>query len=178
MFKEYLEDLKITMEKVDLEKLNRIIKILKEAYEDNKRVFIFGNGGSCATASHFAEDLSKGCIKKRFRVMSLTDNISLITAWANDEGYEYVFSKQLESLMEEGDVVIGISGSGNSENVLNGIKFGNSKGTTIGLTGFDGGKLKGICKECLIVPMEHMGKVEDIHLIIAHMIVYYFMENE
>jgi D-sedoheptulose 7-phosphate isomerase len=185
MFKEssekYLEELKKGMDGIDLEKLNRIVEILKEAYENDKQVFIFGNGGSCATASHFAEDLNKGCLienKKRFRVISLTDNIPLMTALANDEGYEFIFSKQLESLMEEGDVVIGISGSGNSKNVLNGIKFGNEKGITIGLGGFDGGELKNICKECLIVPLNHMGKVEDLHLVIAHMIIYYFVGDE
>jgi len=175
--KNYLEDLKEGIDKIDLEKIERISKVLVDAYENDKRVFIFGNGGSCATASHFAEDLNKSCLgKKRFRVISLTDNIPLMTAWANDKGYEHIFSKQLESLMEDGDVVIGISGSGNSENVLNGIKVGNEKGASIGLSGFDGGELKDLCKESLVVPVNHMGKVEDLHLIISHIIVYYFMD--
>ncbi|MAG20134.1 phosphoheptose isomerase [archaeon] len=178
--KKYLGELKEGMDNIDLEKLSKIVEILEKAYENDKQVFIFGNGGSCATASHFAEDLNKCCLienEKRFRVISLTDNIPLISALANDEGYEFVFSKQLEGLMEEGDVVIGISGSGNSENVLNGIKFGNEKGISIGLGGFDGGKLKDLCKECLIVPLNHMGKVEDLHLVIAHMIIYYFIRK-
>src|SRR3989344_5739292 len=123
--KEYLEELKRIVDKVDLEKINSIVELFYRAYKNDNSVFIFGNGGSASTASHFACDLGKGTLgdhynlsKKRFKVYSLTDNIATITAYANDLGFEEIFSQQLKNLIKDGDVVIAITGSGNSENVV------------------------------------------------------------
>lgn len=155
--------------------------ILAEANKNNKKVFICGNGGSAATASHFVCDLAKGTIvkgRKRFKVIGLTDNIPLMTAWSNDTSYANLFKEQLENLIEEGDVVIGISGSGNSENVLNALLLANERlAITIGLTGFEGGKLKGVAQECLVVPSNSMEQIEDIHLMLEHLICTYLKKS-
>ena len=154
-----------------------LVNILEEAYHNGKQVFIFGNGGSGAMASHFCEDLGKGTLnkpddKKRFKVMSLTDNVPYILAWANDEGYETIFEQQLRNFAESGDVAIGISGSGNSINVLKAIEYGNSIGMiTIGVTGFDGGKLRGLAQHNIHVPVNDMGMTEAVHCIITHWVV-------
>ncbi len=146
--KSYLSDVNSAVSKIPLSQVSEVISILLQAYEDDRFVFIMGNGGSAATASHFACDLNKGTINaknkhKRFKAMSLTDNIPLITAWANDVGYEDVFAEQLLHFISPGDVVIGISGSGNSPNIINAFKFAAAHSAiTIGLTGFDGGLLK------------------------------------
>lgn len=171
----YLDELRKTNEKIPVEKIKDIINILKEAYRKNKRIFLMGNGGSAALASHFATDLSKLTYKpilgkKSFKAISLCDNISFITALGNDVSYESIFKEQLVNLLEEGDIVIGISGSGNSKNVLNAMDYANSVGaTTIGLTGL-GGKLKDAVKICLTVPSSNMEMIEDIHLSITHII--------
>jgi D-sedoheptulose 7-phosphate isomerase len=135
-------------------------------------VYIFGNGGSAALASHFACDLGKGTAngsEKRFRVLALTDNVPLITAWANDANYADIFAEQLANLVRPGDVAFGISGSGNSSNVLRGLQVAKQAGaTTVGLTGFGGGELKDQCDACVIVPSENMQIIEDLHLCVAH----------
>jgi D-sedoheptulose 7-phosphate isomerase len=172
----YLDELRKTNEKIPIEKIKEIINILKEAYRKNKRIFLMGNGGSASLASHFATDLSKLTYKpvlgkKSFKATSLCDNISFITALSNDVSYDSAFKEQLVNLLEEGDVVIGISGSGNSKNVLNAMDYANSVGaTTIGLTGFEGGKLKDVVKVCLTVPSNSMEMIEDMHLSISHII--------
>ncbi|MDZ7263235.1 MAG: SIS domain-containing protein [candidate division KSB1 bacterium] len=154
----------------------KLIKILEQAYHRNKRIFIFGNGGSGATASHFCEDLAKGTLNgkkdiKRFKVISLTDNTPFILALANDEGYESIFEQQLRNLAEPGDVAIGISGSGNSQNVLNAIHYANQLGMiTVGMTGFDGGELIKIAKHTVHIPVHDMGVTECVHAIITHYI--------
>ncbi len=144
-----------------------------------------GNGGSASLASHFACDLSKGTLQnvhddneKRFRVISLTDNIALMTAYSNDLGYEHVFSQQLKNLVNEGDVVIGISASGNSKNVINAISLAKkSKAVSIGLLGFDGGKLKEIVDLKLWVNKDNYGIVEDVHSSLQHMICFAVKER-
>jgi D-sedoheptulose 7-phosphate isomerase len=174
---EYVSELEKALDSLPKKKLGEIVEILKKARDSGKQVFVFGNGGSAATASHLANDLAKGTIqegRKRFRVTCLSDNIPLMLAWANDTSFENVFVEQLKNLLNPGDVVIGISGSGNSLNVLKTIEYANENGAvTIGLSGMGGGKLKKLAKHSLVVESNHMGKVEDIHLILAHLIAYH-----
>ena len=137
-------------------------------------LFRSGNGGSAANASHIAEDLQKGvkeCTGVRTKVMSLVDSVPLISAWANDTGYENVFAEQIDSFLEPGDVVIAISASGNSSNVLRAVERANEMGgVTIGLTGYDGGKLAQIAHKPLVVPSQSMQQIEDAHLVVGHVI--------
>ncbi len=188
---EYMSKLKDTLDNLDKKKIEQIVDSLMDAYKKDKKVFMFGNGGSAAMASHFAVDLGKGTIsgcepwdkgilkgKKRFKVFCLNDNIPVMTAWANDSSYDNIFSEQLENLVERGDLVIGVSGSGNSPNVLNAIKLANEKGaTTIGLAGYEGGKLKNLAKICLVVPVHSMRMVEDVHLMLEHLITEYIYQR-
>lgn len=147
---------------------------LFQAYNDGKGIFVFGNGGSAALASHFACDLGKGtCFSgkshKRFRVMSLTDNMPLLTAWANDTSYDYVFAEQIRNFVEPGDVAFAISGSGNSPNILRGLQAAREAGAfTIGLGGFQGGKMKPLCDLCIVIPSDNMQIIEDFHVSVSH----------
>jgi len=174
VIQDYLNDLQTTLSHLPLEDIERAVDVLIHARLNDKQVFTLGNGGSAATASHFACDLGKGTVVvgyPRFRVMALTDNMPLFSALANDYGYEQVFVEQLANLVRPGDVVIGISGSGNSANVLNAIRLAREVGaTTIGMTGFDGGKLKGMVDICILAPSHCMEKVEDVHLVLEHLI--------
>ena len=179
----YLTELSSILDRLPLDQIERIKDILLRAYTDGKHIFIMGNGGSATASSHFACDLAKGTtignphMKDRFKVIALTDNVPLLTAWANDTGYENIFVEQLKNLLEEGDVVIAISASGNSKNVLRAVQYANTKAAiTIGLTGFEGGKLKDMVQECLIVPSNSMERVEDVHLILAHLLCCYLRE--
>ena len=181
----YFTELKKTLEEIPMEKLERIVQMIYEAYLNNKYVFIMGNGGSASTASHFACDLGKGTIcegKPRFRVVSLNDNIPLITALSNDFGYDRVFVEQLMNLINIGDLVISLTGSGNSPNVISAVEYAKKQGAkTIGLIGFGGGKLQELVDEHITVSNRNYGQVEDIHLILAHAISQYFknmIENE
>jgi D-sedoheptulose 7-phosphate isomerase len=177
----YFEELKETLEEISLEKVQKVVEIIYEAYREGKQVFIMGNGGSAATASHFACDLSKGTIvegKERFKVISLNDNMSLITALSNDFGYERVFIEQLMNLISEKDVVIGITASGNSENILQAVDYARTKGAiTLGFIGFGGGKLKEMVDEHITVSSMSYEQVENIHLILSHAIAKYFRER-
>lgn len=172
--KAYLEGLKLSAEALPLNALSRIASVIWETYQKNRQIFVIGNGGSAATAAHFACDLAKGTItegKKRFRVIALTDNIPVITAWSNDFGYDRVFVEQLKNLLQPGDLVIGISGSGNSRNVLSAMEYARaSSANTIGICGLGGGMMPVHADECLIVDSTDMQQVEDIHLIITHII--------
>ena len=160
--------------KENYEELEKIFNILKNARDSGNYVFVMGNGGSASTASHFVADLLKTSItneNKRFKAISLSDNIPVLLAWSNDESYETVFSNQLENFVEKDDVVIGISGSGNSKNVLNAIQLANEKhATTIGLNGKSGGKLSEIVKINLTVKSDDMLTIETIHLLICHLL--------
>ena len=175
---EYLNYFKKTLEYLDLKDLNDIINTLLKAYKEDKQIFIMGNGGSAVLASHFACDLGKGTLQnvyddkeKRFRVISLTDNIALMTAYSNDLDYEHVFSQQLKNLVNANDVVIGISASGNSKNVINAIHLAKkNKAITKGLLGFDGGKLRDLVDFKIVVKNYHYGMVEDVHSALQHMI--------
>jgi D-sedoheptulose 7-phosphate isomerase len=147
---------------------------LWDAYRQNRAVFLFGNGGSAALASHSACDFGKGTAingNRRFRVLSLTDNVPLMTAWANDHGYEDIFAEQLKGFVQEDDVVFAISGSGNSPNVLNGLRLARDMGArTIGLTGFQGGNMKPLCDLCVVIPSDNMQIIEDFHVSVTHSI--------
>jgi len=175
---DYVEHLKKTVDLINLEQVNKISEILSRAYRNDKSVFIIGNGGSASTASHFASDLGKGTLeryydmhKKRFRAYSLTDNVVLMTAYGNDLDYNNIFAQQLRNLIEKGDVLIAITASGNSENILRAIDLANKQGaTTIGFLGFEGGKAKDMTDHSIIVKSENYGVIEDIHLMLEHMI--------
>jgi D-sedoheptulose 7-phosphate isomerase len=179
--KKYLGELIKSIDDLPIEKIEKIVVELKKAYKNNNHIFIMGNGGSAATASHFVCDLSKGTMvkgKKRFRVVGLTDNVPLMTAFSNDVSYEDIFKAQIENLVEKGDLVIVFTGSGNSPNILKAVKYANSiAATTIGFTGFNGGKLRSLAKVCLIVPSKNMERIEDIHLILEHLIKLFLQEE-
>jgi D-sedoheptulose 7-phosphate isomerase len=168
----YFACLSQTVRRLPFETIDRVSDLLLAAYEHGRMIYVFGNGGSAALASHFACDLGKGTIngsKKRFRVLALTDNVPLMTAWANDSRYEDIFAEQLANFIREDDVAFAISGSGNSPNVLNALKVAREAGaTTIGLTGYRGGRMKDLCDTCMMVPSENMQIIEDLQLCIAH----------
>lgn len=159
---------------IDMESVEKLVNVLFEAYKQGHRVFIFGNGGSAANASHFCEDLVKDTLasiedQKRIKAISLTDNVSCITAWANDEGYDRIFEQQLISLCEPGDVTIAISGSGNSSNVVRATEYAKAHGLfTVGMTGYNGGELRKMINLELHVPSFDMGLVESVHGIVIH----------
>ena len=170
----YLEDLSQTLNRLPEDRIDQIVQILHEARLNNRQVFIMGNGGSASTASHFVCDLGKNTRIKgmpNFRVMGLTDNMAIFSALANDEGYDNVFSQQLASFVCPGDVVIGISASGNSPNVLNAVQLAKGMGAiTIGFTGFDGGRLSPMVDFPVRVDSYLIEHVEDIHLMLEHLI--------
>lgn len=152
--------------------VDRVIDALWRAYVENRTVYVFGNGGSAALASHCACDLGKGTVvngNRRFRVLALTDNVPLMTAWANDASYEDIFAEQLAALVSKGDVALAISGSGNSPNVLKGLRVAKKAGAfTIGFTGFQGGRMKALCDLCVVVPSDNMQVIEDLHVSVNH----------
>lgn len=172
--KKYQEDIKSAINNLDTEVIDFVVKKIFQAYKENRQIFIMGNGGSASTSSHFACDLGKGTViegKPRFRVMSLNDNMALITAFSNDYGYEYVFVEQLKNLVNKNDVIIAISASGNSPNIVNGINYAKEKGAyIIGFSGFKGGELKSKADVCIHVRNDNYGQVEDIHMFLCHMI--------
>ncbi len=170
----YLSSLQKSIAELPKDKIPKIIELILSTHKADGQIFLFGNGGSAATASHFACDLGKGTIlpdKRRFRVISLCDQIPMMTAWANDSDYADIFVEQLRNLLNKDDLVIGISGSGNSPNVVKALEYAKQhKAKTVVLTGIQGGKVKDIVDECLIVPSTIMQIVEDIHLILTHLI--------
>jgi D-sedoheptulose 7-phosphate isomerase len=176
----YRQQLQQAVALIDTEGVNRAIELFREALERGRRIFVCGNGGSASTASHFVCDINKGASysrSQRFKMMALTDNLATITAYSNDVSYECAFTEQLKNFAEPGDIVMAISGSGNSSNVVRAIEYANSIGCrTIALTGRDGGQLGPIANINIQVPVQHMGRIEDAHMIICHMIGYYFME--
>jgi len=177
---QYQDALVQAIQTVDLSRVERAIDLLAEARDSGRHIFVCGNGGSASTASHFACDLVKGASynrTKRFRILALTDCLPTLTAYSNDVGYECVFVEQLKNFAERGDVLIAISGSGNSPNVLRAVEYGNSAGCrTIALTGRDGGKLGPLAELNIQVSDPHMGRIEDCHMMVLHMICYRFME--
>jgi D-sedoheptulose 7-phosphate isomerase len=168
----YFKQLSLTIEGLPLKAMNQMIETILEAYDSGHMIFLFGNGGSASLASHFACDLGKGTVNgngKRFRALALTDNIPLMTAWANDAQYEDIFAQQLTNFVGPGDIAFAISGSGNSPNVLRALKVAREAGAiTLGITGFQGGKMRELCDQCMIVPCDNMQIIEDLHLCTTH----------
>jgi len=171
-----------SIETLDLGKVQQAIGILAQARDDDRQIFVCGNGGSASTASHFVCDMVKGASygrERRFRIMALTDSLPTLTAYSNDVGYDCVFVEQLKNFARPGDVVMAFSGSGNSPNVVRAVEFANSIGCqTIAFTGRDGGKLGALAQLDIRVADPHMGRIEDGHMAAMHMIVYYFMDVE
>jgi D-sedoheptulose 7-phosphate isomerase len=177
----YLERLGDSLKEIRTEDVAELGDILYRAYHLGSSVFVVGNGGSASTASHMAADLAKNTIgphMTRFRVLSLNDNMSLLTALANDDGYENVFREQLVNLIRPGDVLIAISASGNSANVLRAIEYANSRNAqTVGLLGFDGGRALHLVGCAIHVQSRDYGVIEDAHLILNHILVEYFQRR-
>lgn len=159
----------------------QIVPILLEARAADRTIYFFGNGGSASTASHFVCDIGKATIRgegQRFRCVALVDNVESLTAWANDAEYARVFAEQLRTLAHPGDVAFGISGSGNSPNVLKAMEIAKGLGLrTIGLTGMGGGKLKGLVEVPVVVPSNNMQHIEDVHLLIGHLLTSYLRDE-
>jgi D-sedoheptulose 7-phosphate isomerase len=178
----YISTLKHTMDKLPPHLIVEVIEVLQHARLEGRQIFIMGNGGSASTASHFVCDLAKNTRREglpHFRVIGLTDNMAIFSAYANDEGYESVFASQLSNLIAPGDVVIGISASGNSKNVLNAMDVAKGHGAvTIGFTGFDGGRLGRMVDINIHVQSHIIEHVEDIHLMLEHMIVKTMKDQE
>jgi len=170
----YVSDLQATLSRLPMDRIEQVITILQDARLAGRTIFVMGNGGSASTASHLVCDLAKNTRQAEwppFRVVGLTDNMAIFSAYANDEGYDKVFSQQLASLVNAGDIVLGISASGNSPNVLQGIELAKARGaTTVGFTGFDGGKLGPLVDVNVHVSSHRIEHVEDIHLMLEHMI--------
>ncbi|MFC1975540.1 SIS domain-containing protein [Chloroflexota bacterium] len=170
----YLAQLQETIAKLPAELIDQVINMLLDNVRSEGKVFICGNGGSASTASHFACDLAKNTVvpgAPHFRVIALTDNMALMTAWANDTAYDNVFAAQLDPLVQAGDVVIGISCSGNSKNVINAMNIAHQHGaTTIAFTGDHGGQLKNVVDLCIQVPSPRIEQQEDAHLVLEHCI--------
>ncbi len=173
-FEEYTLYFNQSLASLNHAEIDQLLALLANAYEDDRTVFVIGNGGSAANASHFANDLAKGTLRsmeqtKRLRALSLTDNVALMTAYGNDEGYHSIFEQQLRTYARPGDIVVAISGSGNSPNVIGAIEWANANGLhTVGITGFAGGKLKQLAKTSVHVPLDDMCTSESVHSVIFH----------
>ena len=178
---EYVRRFQAELERVDTKEIQAWADLVFEAWKNEKFVFVFGNGGSATTATHISEDLGKSSLrqddlndetKKRLKILSLTDNLGWILALGNDVGYEQIFVQQLMNYGGPGDLVVAISGSGNSPNVLAAVDWANRHGLkTFGLTGFDGGKLRRLQQGGMHVPLSDMGMVESIHLSLFHWVL-------
>ena len=177
---QYFSELEQMVQAISLTDLQQVLSLLEEAYYNGHRIFIMGNGGSAATASHFALDLAKNTIMPnvpRLKAISLTDHVPLITAWSNDTAYEHIFAEQLANLVEPGDVAIGISASGNSPNVINALQLAKrSRAYTIGLLGAKGGKIKDMVDAYVLAPGQNIEQEEDAHMILAHVITRHMRE--
>jgi D-sedoheptulose 7-phosphate isomerase len=177
----YKASLLETLECIDLERVNHAIAWFRQARDAGRHIFVCGNGGSASTASHFACDIVKGASfdrPTRFRIMALTDQLPTLTAYANDVGYDAVFVEQLKNFAAPDDLFLAISGSGNSPNVVRALEYANMAGCkTIALTGRDGGKLAPMAQLSIQVAVPHMGRIEDAHMVVCHMIAYCFMEE-
>lgn len=179
-FTQYLENQKRALDSIPVDKLNEVVALIHSAHQNGKNIFVFGNGGSAANASHFATDLGKGASDKvgPFRVLSLNDNASWMTALANDYSYDDVFVRQLMNYAQPGDILLSMSVSGNSPNLIKAFQWARDNNLqTIALLGGKQGALAELAHHSLVINSEHYGRVEDCHMTIAHMLCYYFMEN-
>src|ERR1700733_6736666 len=178
---QYRVDLLKAIESIDLSKVSQAIEWFRESRDAGRHIFVCGNGGSASTASHFTCDIVKGASHNRdsrFRITALADSLATLTPYSNDAGYDSVFVEQLKNFAQPGDLVMCISGSGNSPNVLRAMEYANSIGCkTLALTGRDGGKLGPLAQLNIQVPVPHMGRIEDAHMVVCHMICYYFMDT-
>ena len=180
---EYLEQSISCIQKMKKSRQNieRLCQIIIRARENKKKIFLIGNGGSASTASHFVCDLNKTSVmanKNRIRSICLMDNISTISAYGNDFSYDLIFVEQLKNFFDPGDILIAISGSGKSKNIIKAISYAKKKnGLVIGLTGYDGGILKTKCDECLIIPSHSMYRIEDMHLMVNHILTSVLREG-
>jgi D-sedoheptulose 7-phosphate isomerase len=176
----YFTELEQMLRDISQAHLQDILSLLEETYRNGHRIFIMGNGGSAATASHFALDLAKNTIMPgapRLKAISLTDHVPLITAWSNDTAYEHIFEEQLANMIEPGDLVIGISTSGNSPNVINALKLAKkSCAATVGLLGAEGGLIKNIVDSYVLAPGQNIEQEEDAHMILTHIITRHMRE--
>lgn len=176
-FNEYSEKFENIVKLLDENQIEKLIELILSQYEKNKMIFVIGNGGSAANASHFAQDLAKGTRKnldqaKRIKALSLTDNLPFVTALGNDDGYDVIFEQQLRTFASEGDMLIAISGSGNSPNIIKAVEWGNdNKMITVGVTGFSGGKLKEMNQYSVHVPLNDMCTSESVHSFIFHYVI-------
>ena len=172
--KDYFASLQGVLAQVDLALIDRMTDAIWKVYEQGGTLYIFGNGGSAALASHLACDYGKGTVapnRKRFRAISIGDNVPLMTALANDLSYEDIFSEQLADLAQKGDAVLAISGSGNSPNVVKGLEQARNLGLqTFAVTGYSGGRVKPLADICFVVPSDNMQHIEDLHLCATHAI--------
>jgi D-sedoheptulose 7-phosphate isomerase len=176
----YFTELEQMLRDISQAHLQDILSLLEETYRNGHRIFIMGNGGSAATASHFALDLAKNTIMPgapRLKAISLTDHVPLITAWSNDTAYEHIFEEQLANMIEPGDLVIGISTSGNSPNVINALYLAKkSCAATVGLLGAEGGLIKNIVDSYVLAPGQNIEQEEDAHMILTHIITRHMRE--
>lgn len=183
-FNDYRMKLDLLLDQIDLDSLEAVVETIVQAYRNDNTVYVVGNGGSASTASHMQVDFGffvRYFKNRRIKVRSLTDNMAFVTAIGNDNSYEDIFTEQMKDNFNAGDVLIGISASGNSMNVVNAAALANSMGgTSVGFVGFDGGKLKEVSKICIHTanPKGEYGPVEDLHLILDHLIVTYLEKDQ
>jgi len=178
--KSYFDYLKQIFDQIDLSEITGFVEVILDARERGATIFFMGNGGSAATASHFANDLAFGTndYEKPFKVMSITDNVPVLTALGNDYGYDEIFVRQLKIYGKKGDVLVGISASGNSQNLISAFQFASISGIkTVALTAFDGGKMRKIADQGVHIPTDkkEYGPAEDLHMILDHLVGSYLM---
>lgn len=178
----YIEQEIETLKKLNIENVNTVMNVLETARNGEKNIFVCGNGGSAATASHFAADFNKGINEKlalKYNLECLSDNTPLLMAIANDISYDEIFTYPLKNKMKPGDIIIGISGSGNSSNVVRAFEFAKQQGgITIALVGYDGGKLKELADHYIHVNVNNMQIAEDIHMILDHLMMYVLVNSD
>ncbi|MBI3943754.1 MAG: SIS domain-containing protein [Chloroflexi bacterium] len=181
----YLADFQQLLDQISVESISRFIDHVEGIYHQDRTIFIIGNGGSAATASHLSCDLGKTVLgrapflqSRRLRVISLTDNMPLITAWANDEGYEHIFAEQIKASARPGDMIIAISGSGNSPNIVKAVQTARDlRLKTIALLGFDGGQIRQLVDDYILVSSSNYGFIEDVHMIVGHLITAHLKQR-
>jgi D-sedoheptulose 7-phosphate isomerase len=177
----YLNTVAGLLGEVPKDDIRAVADLVVDAYRSGRQVFLMGNGGSASLASHLACDLQKGVGgmgPQKFRVMAVTDSIPIMTAWANDSDYANIFAEQIATWVQPGDLVIAISGSGNSPNVIKGIETANGKGAvTVGLSGFKGGRLAQVAQHNIVVGSDDMQHIEDVHVVLSHLIFRYVLEE-
>lgn len=176
----YLNDLKVALGGITQEQVNVLTESILKAAKNNKSVYIFGNGDSATNAFHFSADLAKTATmhKKKLKILCLNENVPLMTAWANDESYDSIFARQLENFVEKEDVVIGITTSGNSPNVVKALELANKVGaTTIALSAFEGGNIKPVAKHLILAKTKNVEIAEDIHFILGHMVKVHLIKQ-